>query len=343
MAKVEFKNADKITISYTTKKFELPQIYNIYVPKIIESADLNISSKVEGIYSQIDMLTSNMNTIDENTKLIKDGSQKLKDSLINAIESMKNDNSDALTQEQVDSIKEEVKQNVQDRFTDEYKEAIGKNAITEIKESEGYKQIQNNINTLKDEGIEQVVNICESDSSKPVCEENALNIINYKSLIQTQNIMEQTAYNVAINATMQSAIVTSSEIAENVSLKVANSVKKGVINKISESLIELYLGIDTLDNSLDKLSNGISQFNTEGIQKAGDLVNVKLKGTEQKIEALLTLSDNYNSFGGKKNNDNGETKFICVIDSQKVPEKINKYNDNKQNISLWQKIKNLFS
>ena len=63
------------------------------------------------------------------------------------------------------------------------------------------------------------------------------------------------------------------------------------------------------------------------------------KTMEERVSALVNLSNEYNSFAGSKME--GETKFIMLINSEKAKEEVKTVNV-KEKTSLWTKIKNLF-
>ena len=61
-----------------------------------------------------------------------------------------------------------------------------------------------------------------------------------------------------------------------------------------------------------------------------------------RVQALVNLSENYNSFAGKTNNTTVETKFVMVIDGKKDSKKEIKTTEKQEKISIWQRFINLF-
>lgn len=97
---------------------------------------------------------------------------------------------------------------------------------------------------------------------------------------------------------------------------------------------ELYNGILTLKNGAPalvngvtelksgslKLSDGIKQFNAQGVQKLSDAVNGDLGGLVTRLKAVVDVSKNYRSFSGITNEMDGQVKFVyrtAAVDSAK--------------------------
>lgn len=57
-----------VAINMETTKFELPSIYSVITPKVIESSDLEVFNKLDSLYSSMDLLKSSMDTIEEGAK-----------------------------------------------------------------------------------------------------------------------------------------------------------------------------------------------------------------------------------------------------------------------------------
>lgn len=61
------------------------------------------------------------------------------------------------------------------------------------------------------------------------------------------------------------------------------------------------------------LYDGLNKFNKEGISKITNVLNGKVKTYSNKIEKLIDLGNEYNSFSMKDKNTDGKTKFIMMI------------------------------
>ena len=57
-----------VAINMETTKFELPSIYSVITPKVIESSDLEVFNKLDSLYSVMDLLMISIVSIDEGAK-----------------------------------------------------------------------------------------------------------------------------------------------------------------------------------------------------------------------------------------------------------------------------------
>ena len=111
---------------------------------------------------------------------------------------------------------------------------------------------------------------------------------------------------------------------------------------LKEKTNELYLGTININEGSQTLTNGITKFNEEGITKIYNYVNYNLRNTQNKLEALVNLSKEYNSFSMNNKNSDSETKFILNIKGAKSEEKETKTKIQEKETTLWTRIKNLF-
>ena len=119
-----------------------------------------------------------------------------------------------------------------------------------------------------------------------------------------------------------------------------DEITKGV-NTISSKMQELHKGVKTASTGMNLLTLGIDTFNKEGISKISkEAKNSKVLMT--KVEDLVKLSNDYQSFSYKSNLDSN-TKFIMVVDGVKVSEKEVIQNKEEVKLSLWDRFKNLFN
>ena len=132
----ELKGLDTITISYYTEKFELASIYSVVTPKLIESSDLKVFDKLDTLSSSVNQLQSNMNSIEQGAKDVSKGSNDLKNGLQNSIENLNKTNKDnALTDSQVEDIKNQTVSSIKGIYTDTYKQEIANSAYQKVLES----------------------------------------------------------------------------------------------------------------------------------------------------------------------------------------------------------------
>lgn len=120
-----------------------------------------------------------------------------------------------------------------------------------------------------------------------------------------------------------------------------SQIKDGV-KLLAEKTSELSSGSKSLYDGTLKLSKGINTFNESGITKLNNYVNGDVKSMQGKIEALVKLGEEYDTFTMKEDNVNGNVKMILVMDSVKVKEDKKEIINTDKKESFWTKFKNLF-
>lgn len=98
-----------------------------------------------------------------------------------------------------------------------------------------------------------------------------------------------------------------------------NTLNNGTeqLNTASGQLTE---GAQTLSEGATTLSEGITTFNKEGIEKICNYINGDAKDLTTRVEKLTDLSKNYNNFTMLENGNEGNVKFIMIIDAIKKQE-----------------------
>ena len=147
------------------------------------------------------------------------------------------------------------------------------------------------------------------------------------SVESAKQIAETTAIATAQTVSQQ----VGKQVGQTVAEQVANQVKAGALKQVASSMKELTDGLDTLSNGVDQLytgssqlatgtsvlSNGINEFNRDGINKIVNAVNTDVKDIEGRVKALKDLANEYKSFAGINEKDEGTVSFITTIDSIK--------------------------
>lgn len=77
---------------------------------------------------------------------------------------------------------------------------------------------------------------------------------------------------------------------------------------------DLKAGSTSLVQGTETLTEGMSQFNEEGINKVVSYINGDLKDIQERTKKLKELADSYNNFAGLSENEEGNVKFIFVVD-----------------------------
>ena len=115
------------------------------------------------------------------------------------------------------------------------------------------------------------------------------------------------------------------------------------INTLSYSLNQLNNGSNQISMGMNELSNGLDKYNKEGINKINSLVNGDIKVMQERIEALIKLSNENKIIDNTPSNTSSSSKIIFMIDS------VSKSNNNETikstketKSSIWNKIKGLF-
>lgn len=96
-----------------------------------------------------------------------------------------------------------------------------------------------------------------------------------------------------------------------------SSIGSGSLYKIELKQVELTSSLQTLKNGTQSLAEGTTKFDTEGIQKVCNLINVDVKTISKRVEKLNELSNEYNNFGMISEGNSGEVKFVMIVDSLK--------------------------
>lgn len=73
----ELNNLNKITISFETTRFEMPTVYSVATPKIIDNDDLKIFDKLTSISTSVDKLQTSIDSIEEGANDLLEGITKI--------------------------------------------------------------------------------------------------------------------------------------------------------------------------------------------------------------------------------------------------------------------------
>lgn len=97
-------------------------------------------------------------------------------------------------------------------------------------------------------------------------------------------------------------------------------------NKLLDANNMLTEGAEIIENGATTLAEGITKFDNEGIQKVYNYINGDVKNITTRLEKLQELADEYNNFTMLEDGNNGNVKFIMIMDS------IKKQEDSKEKI-----------
>lgn len=317
----ELKTLNEVTIEFESTKFELPNIYSVITPKIIEKEDLKIFDKMDELYKNVDTLKSGIEEIEKGAESLKngavelnDGTQKIYDNLNLILENLKElENGTIKLSEGIKTLNKSLEQI--------------KNLSSGLNTKELETLIQNNsymINELKKDPItnSNLITLLESNN-------NAL-----KQMLTLSNTISLTLSKLEQNLPL---LVKGSDELTDVTQKLYSGV-----TILTEKTKELNNGINSLYEGTSTLYNGITQFNNEGITPIYNITNTNIKTLSNKLKSLVKLSEDYNTFTIKSQDTESSTKFILSIDGIKAKEEKKVINIKEEKTSLWTKIKNLF-
>ena len=94
----------------------------------------------------------------------------------------------------------------------------------------------------------------------------------------------------------------------------ANQLYDGILT-MQNSAPALVDGVTRLRDGAMELSDGLKEFNEEGIQKLVDAFDGDLSGLADRLEAVRDVSGRYNSFSGISGDMDGQVKFIWRTDA----------------------------
>ena len=145
---------------------------------------------------------------------------------------------------------------------------------------------------------------------------------------------------------MQKDLTTNKKILEIVQDSLSeNNVERA--NQLIEALPTLTKGINDLAEGSKTLSDGIKEFNTNGIMKLDSTAAPKLQEVKDILsvkDELVKLSEDYKSFTGIAEGTEGTVKFVMRTDEIKVVEakQNKKLAVKEEKKSFWQWVKSLF-
>lgn len=177
-------------------------------------------------------------------------------------------------------------------------------------------------------------------------QETATQIAKQVANSTAQAVAEEVAGSVA-STTAQSiaqttAIQTAEKAATSTAKEVANQVKSKAQNQVVTQMNVLETGLNQLTNGLESLNDGtnalenganelmeganalvqgVRNFNEEGIKKICNYINGDVKDITERVEKLTELSREYNNFTMLNGENDGNVKFIMIMDAIKKQEK----------------------
>ena len=182
-----------------------------------------------------------------------------------------------------------------------------------------------------------------SEAGKAACmtiaSDNVLTYITTAATATAETVTKQVAQLVA----KETALTTAKTIAPVLSSSVALETRNKTIDTVEESLKPLTDGVTTLDEGIASLATGITKYNEEGIKQISNLVNGTVRTNASKLKALQELGKEYQTVNETSIGTDSSTKFILVIDGEKVAKKTTKTTETKAKQTFIDRVKNLFN
>lgn len=361
---------NKITISYDTEKFELPTIYNIATSNLLNESDLSILNELTSIEDKAAMLQNGIDQIESGSEKLLAGTKQINDItgsiytnvhyINNIINEVKNGNIDKIdgliqTLEKLQSIKDYLNNANNDESLANIIDLLEKtknmiDSIKKINDNLFAEYYQNNLDSYTyDEVLEMdptknLYNIKYNFETNYKNNQELIELLsnNLKTLEQNKDVLTEIYNNV------EELIKAIKPVVEALKREIANidTTKENIyndLNQIDALTYEFYNGTTKVYNGADELNKGIHKYNEEGIKVLTNLINTEVAPASARLEKLLELGNDYQTFTMKNNDTDGTTKFIMVIDGQKAKEKtVKTTNTTKEKTNLFTRIKNLF-
>lgn len=365
----ELKDLDTITISYDTTSFNLPTIYNVATSKLLEDNDLSIFNKLNTLTSastslkeNIDALTEGSNKLLESSITLNNGTSQIYQNLSYVNQKLKEINEGAINLDNglndIINTLNKVKESLNNSSNDE---SIGKLKLlidTDLNTANNLKTMNDTLKANYEEYNLKNITYKEAITADPTMNLYNLKLAyenNYENNNQLITLLNSNASALAETLTtlnnidtevsnMLSTLTTYLEKAHDGSTELANgttALSTGV-NTLTTKVEELYNGTTALSEGINTLNTGITAYNEKGITPLSNTINNNLSGNINKIKKLADLGNNYQTFTMKNTTDNGETKFIIVLDGQKVEKTTVKTETKTEKLSFIDRIKNLF-
>lgn len=167
------------------------------------------------------------------------------------------------------------------------------------------------------------------------------------------NIANSTAQLVAQSTAIQTAQTTATTVSKQVVEQVKSQAQKQVVTQMStleEGLEQLTNGLSNLKNGSNSLQNGVSElnkgastlaegiktFHEDGIKKICDYINGDIQDVNERVEKLIELSKDYQTFTMLNGENKSNVKFIMITDALKKQEN----HDNKKEQAILPTQKN---
>lgn len=298
----ELKGTDEITMRFETEKFELGDVYTVVTPKLLDSEDLKV-------FAELDSLSESANVLANSSKQLVDGSGRLNTGIAELRAGIVAARQKIGTfAAEIDSVTITQIKNLAAAQAEQAVEA--KWAEIEV----GVEAQLAGNDVLKNALHLQAQAMCSAQIGGATCPEANIQAVEMQLIAGMKQQLVENSMMVA----KQTARETASATAEQVAIEVASTVQVKVAPAVIGAMDTILGGVDQLAEGANELSRGMSKFDQEGIQPLANFVNGKIKVTANRVEKLLQLADDYQSYAGIAEDAKGETKFVLMIEGKKA-------------------------
>ncbi len=330
----EFKNLNKVIITYETTDFDINDIYMVASPKILSELDLEIFDKLDKFSSSIDTLSSSMDALEEGAKKLSDGTSSLLTNTTLFNEKLKTA-SDALNKiangttkltqgvDEMYATLEDAKKMMENKDITgslanlKVLKASNENAIAKLTNQEAeaaYKTFKMNATETESEMKTRLASL-----SLPA--EKIKELVTVKSTYELKLLL--TANNEAVKemitnledlSKLMDTLTAKLEEVKEMKTKVEylngslNEVSTG-LTKLSEASSQINAGVKNLNDGAIKVSDGTQALNAQGIKTLVNYTN-KIVTFGNKLENLVNLSKSYK---GYTSNNADNTLFVYKL------------------------------
>lgn len=330
----EFKNLNKVIITYETTDFEINDIYMVASPKILSELDLRIFDKLDELSTSINTLSSSMDALEEGAKKLADGSNSLLANTDVFNEKLATA-SNALTQIANGTTK--LTQGVDEMYTTlkdakkmmENKDITGSLANLKVLKASNENAIAKLTNQEAEDAYKTFkMNATETESemktrlaSLSLPKEKIKELVTVKSTYELKLLL--TANNEAVKemitnledlSKLMDTLTAKLEEVKEMKTKVEylnaslNEVSNG-LTKLSEASSQINAGVKNLNDGAIKVSDGTQALNAQGIKTLVNYTN-KIVTFGNKLEKLVNLSKSYK---GYTSNNADNTLFVYKL------------------------------
>lgn len=298
----ELKGTDEITLKFETEKFEMNDVYAVVTPKLLDSEDLKVFAELDTLSESANILASSSKQLVNGSTRLNTGLGELRSGIIAAKQQVGAFavNIDNATMTQI--------KNVAATSAEQAVEAKRAEVVAGVDlQLASSAELQNALHL-------QAEAMCAQMTGGATCTEAQVQAVEAQLVAGVKNQLVESS----MTLVKQTARETASTTAEQVALQVASATQTKVVPVVSGALDTILNGVNQIAQGARELNAGMTKFDQEGIQPLTDFVNGKIKVTANKVEKLMRLADDYQSYAGIADDAKGETKFILMIEGKKA-------------------------